>query len=391
MNIGLGKRRWPARLVVGLFATVSLGACDNQSAAPPQALQPNPPLVEDPAMASATAGVWLHGIDILKASLVEAQNLAEAIRDFLASPSEAKLNGARLAWHRSHDAYGEYALFIAMSKSNPGLFGSLAKYDFAVEAWPIQPGYLDYYGVYTHSGIVNDIAMPLTAEALRQQHGFTDSSDVSLGFHSLEYLLWGENGGRPASDYLPAHLDEDQQRVGVRPVDLPRNRRRVLLELVANLLVDDIAAFKQAMENPDQALHRGYLSLQPYSRLTLFQNAGHVLLSQHRDLLQAQLDSGPEGDDYEELQHSPFAGGAPGNLAHSLQTVEQVLLGPENGLGNWLRPEHQAKLERLAQLRADLLRWHHQPWPPTEEKGRAMVGTLTELADLFEPESVSSL
>lgn len=383
--------------IMGFLAVLMLTACDNKSAAPEPVPIPAPANTEDPDIGPTTLGIWLHGISILNATLGEAQGLAQAIETMLDSPNDANLEGARLAWHRSHDAYTEFELFTALSGSNPGLFGNLEEHDFAVEAWPIQPGYLDYYDVYTHSGIVNDLAMPLTAKALREQHGFTDPSDVSLGFHSLEYLLWGENSKRPASDYTDAALSADQQAAGVRPVDLPNNRRRVLLALIADLLIDDIESLTRAVENPSGLLRRNYVTLQPHSRLALLQNAGQVLLSHHSNLLQAQLENraaredGPAtvSDDPVELQHSPFAGGAPGNLAHSLHTAERILLGTENGLGNWLvvdQEQRTAKLEQMAQLRTELLGWHDRAWPPENDRGQAIVDALAELAEIFESE-----
>lgn len=377
---------------------LTLTGCQQKAASPPPA--PTPPVAADPAMAPTTVGIWLQGIGILNRSIEQAQGLAGAIQALLDDPGQESLDAAREAWHRSHNAYMEFELFSALSESNPGLFGSLPDYDFAIEAWPIQPGYLDYFDVYTHSGIVNDIAMPLTAEALRQQHGFTDSSDVSLGFHALEYLLWGEDGQRPASDYAEATLEAGQQNAGVRLVDLPGNRRRVLISLLAQLLADDISKLKQAVENPNGLLRRGYSALQPPARLALLQGAGHLLLSRHRDLLQAQLESllptsdgeGAEPLDHgDALQHNQFAGRSAEPLAHSLLTVEQVLFGTENGLGTWLWDNRTLRANmatELAGLRTELLNWQ-DPWPPQIEEGGAMVDELTELAELLEPEDYS--
>ncbi|MEX1032156.1 MAG: imelysin family protein [Cellvibrionaceae bacterium] len=380
-------------LVGVLFlAVLGLSACDNQGAdtAPPHTAAPATADAEDPVLAQTSAGVWLRGIAILEASLAEAQILADAVQALLDNPTEDNLNTARLAWRRSHDAYNEFDLFTALGDSNPGLFGTMMEYDFPVDAWPIQPGYLDYYDVYTHSGIVNDIAMPLTADTLRQQHGFTDTSDVSLGFHALEYLLWGENGERSVDDYSQATLDSAQQSADLRPVDLPNNRRRTLLTLLVNLLVDDIERFKQAVENPSGLLRGSYLSLQPASRLALMQGAGHTLLNRHRDQLQAQLgpSEGATPEQSEGLIHNPFAGGIPNALAHSLLTLEEVLLS-ENGFGEWAIDDEEQRTiaqEKLAQLRVQLLSWNDQAWPPEEEQAAAIIETLTELAELFAPE-----
>jgi putative iron-regulated protein len=378
-----------------LATSLALIGCERQESAPPPVVETLPLEIVDPAMDTQTQGAWLHGIGILNTSLQEARGLAEAIDRLLTDPGDANLAAARLAWQRSHDSYLEFEFFSALSGSNPGLFGVMLEYDFSIEAWPIQPGYLDYYDVYTHSGIVNDAAMPLTADALRQQHGFTDASDVSLGFHALEYLLWGEQGARPASDYTAAEPNASQSTAGVRPVDLPNNRRRSLLALLGNLLIDDLETFKQEVENPTGLLRRSYFTLQPPSRLSLLRSAGVVLLSHHRDLLLAQLD-GNSGDDQastdagESLSHTAFAGAAASSLAHSLATVDAILLNSETGVAKWLMDDPQRWQPTTAaftRLREKLLNWQSQPWPPTKEEGEQMVATLSQLAELMAEET----
>ena len=59
-------------------------------------------------------------------------------------------------------------------------FAALDDFRQLLDTHPIQPGYLDYFDVYTHSGIVNDIAVPITASAIRAQHGLTESLNVSV-------------------------------------------------------------------------------------------------------------------------------------------------------------------------------------------------------------------
>ncbi|MGQ9427173.1 imelysin family protein [Gilvimarinus sp. F26214L] len=379
-------------LAAALLITLGVSGCDNQSRSTPPLPEPEPLVLEDPELDRATIGIWLRGVGILDAGIGEARELVTAVEALLETPGEESLQKARSAWHRAHNAYLQYELFTALGGSNPGLFGPMGEYDFAVEAWPIQPGYLDAYDVYTHSGIVNDAAMPLTAEALRQQHGFTDASDVSLGFHALEYLLWGEDSERPAEDFAQAQPDTAQENAGVRPVDLPGNRRRTLTALLANLLVDDLSAFKEAVENPNGLLRRSYLALHSASRLELLQNAAYGLLNHHQNLLQAQLEGEGEAVGSDSLHHSPFAGGAARSFGHTLHGLEELLLKTgEDALGRWTLPEGEEQSqvqESLAQLRGELLAWEEQAWPPTGEQGAAMAARLSELADHFEPAEI---
>lgn len=379
---------WPFLVVA---ASLGLLACEQQ----PQEAVFLAPYEPEPGADTAmidqrTQDVWQHGIDLIEASLTSARQLGEAVEALLREPDDDKLQQAQKAWHRSHNAYLAAELFTALGIANPDLFGSFSEYDFAIEAWPIQPGYLDYFDVYTFSGIVNDTAMPLSAEALRQQHGLTDDADVSLGFHAMEYLLWGEKGQRSVDDYQPDRLTQEQAEAELREVDLPNNRRRVYLSLLANLLVDDLEVYRDAMEDPSGLLRRSYLALHPYSRVQLFEAAAHALLSHHRDLLQAQLESriASEGESIPlDLQHAPFAGEGAEQLQHSLATLRRIMLDEDEGLALWLSEagEESGDIEEhLNRLKAALSSLEGPQWPPPGAQVAELLSELGVLSERFD-------
>ncbi len=81
-----------------------------------------------------------------------------------------------------------------------------------IDAWPIEPSYIDYTQFNDSSGIINklDDYAEINETVLRtaQQNG--GERNVSLGFHAIEFLLWGEDtaaasdetaGSRPYTDY----------------------------------------------------------------------------------------------------------------------------------------------------------------------------------------------
>lgn len=112
------------------------------------------------------------------------------------------------------------------------------------------PGYIDSVVDYPHSGIVNDTGLVLNEQNLRHQHELTDSSEVSIGFDVIEFLLWGEHRfddslpTRPNSDFTKVLIWENSR------TDLPvsehsNNRRRRLLQLVLSILQEDVNALEQ--------------------------------------------------------------------------------------------------------------------------------------------------
>lgn len=324
----------------------------------------------DPDLEAATLAFWQHGGEILTRSQDRAGELRDAVARFLAAPDSDTRGATQLAWQRAHQSYQDFQLYLALADSNPGLFGELASLDYPIDAHPIQPGFLDYFDVYTQSGIVNDTALPLTADALRQQHGLTDAGDVALGFHALEYLLWGEQGQRPVTDFAEAtELSEEQQAAELRLVDLPTNRRRIFLQLVSDLLLDDLQILLDQWNNKDSALHQQYLALNPNSQLELARNAAILWLEQTLSALEPA-----DGN----IGHNPFAGGNVADLAHSLAVVENEFLAGEDSLATRvLTDEQRTQLaEPVAQLREQLRSWHDQPWPPASEERQQMIETL---------------
>lgn len=214
---------------------------------------------------------------------------------------------------------------ISFGSINPGLFQQIKAAISWIDNHPIQPGYLDYFDVYKHSGIVNDIAIPITAEAIRSQHGFSDNSDVSLGFHAMAYLLWGENGQRPASDFLtPETLTREQQLNGLKLVDLPNHRRATLLQLQAALLLDDLKALHYKFQHQASALNGAYLSLMPRSRIQLWQQSSLDVLNK---IMAQPFMRQPETGGTHSDNSAPMGSGHNQFAREELQAIQATLHG----------------------------------------------------------------
>ncbi len=291
----------------------------------------------EPEAVTAVNHVWQKAAAQIQACTDSHQQLRQQIVALLNQPSDQTLLGARQAWHQSHNHFLSLSVFFAIAESNPGLFGSLNNLHYALDGQPIQPGFIDYFDVYRQSGIVNDMAITLSAEALRQQHGITDLTDISIGFHAMEYLLWGEQGQRPLSDFeAQNNVNAEQAELGLRPVDLPNNRRRVYLQLIAELLIDDCANLIQYWNDQNQDLWRNYQQLQTGSRLQLWQAAVATTTEQLKQLIEHQAqeiqddseaDAAPSStaDDGMQAAHNQFARDQAGAIAATLSGLATLL------------------------------------------------------------------
>ena len=334
MDIARHALKWD-RLGPVLIILLTCGCDRDPSPTQAPTAEPVVDIPLNPGAAAATETTWQTGAQQIQMCADNNRVLRQAISDFLANPSEEGLQQSRSQWRQAHNHFIATSLFLSLAENNPGLFGSLAQYQYALDGHPIQPGFIDYFDVYQHSGIVNDIAITLSAESLRQQHGITDVSDVSIGFHAMEYLLWGETGTRPVDDFTAVNqVSAEQQQQGLRVVDLPNNRRRVYLQLLAEMLFDDCNRLYSAWTDPSANLAPQYQALQIPSRLSLWRAiVAAELHALHSELVSAEAAQDSESNQDSETEplsanHNLFAKQNAGVIAGRLSGLQAVLFGP---------------------------------------------------------------
>ena len=143
--------------------------------------------------------------------------LINLTRAFIENPDTDLQKELQEAWIKSHNAWQSAALLLEPE---------LSALD-NIDAWPMAPGYLDSLADYPGSGIVNDIALDISAETLRDQHQYTDDTEIALGFHVIEYYAFA----RELSSFLPSEVHAD--------------RRLALLSTASDLLLLDMLTFSR--------------------------------------------------------------------------------------------------------------------------------------------------
>jgi putative iron-regulated protein len=214
-------------------------------------------LFATPAFAAPdAAAVVAHYADLAEAiygdSHLAAEKLRTVVDTFLAHPTPETLADARAAWKAARVPY---------LQSEGFRFANTVVDDWEpkVNAWPLDEGLIDYvvpaYGthsdqnpLYTLDVVANGklrvgakmIDAPVIDVALLRelQEAEGVQTNVSTGYHAIEFLLWGQNlkglgggaGERPASDY-----DADACTHGNCA------RRAAYLKTAADLLAADLA------------------------------------------------------------------------------------------------------------------------------------------------------
>ena len=181
------------------------------------------------------------------------------------------------AWYQAHPRWLEAALLELDTSSEQ------------IDAWPITPGFLDSLDDYPQTGIINDDSLDIASEVLRHQHQITDSTEVSLGFHVLEYYAFA----RPETD--------------LQETDEASSRRRLFIRLVAEMLLLDVSEFAADLKEPQRPL------------LQMMQARSQAMMSEFNRI----------------GEHGQFSGSSLTNIAVQLKSIRTMMREPV-AFGNYL-------------------------------------------------------
>lgn len=122
----------------------------------------------------------------------QALTVQAAVDQLVATPSQLTLETARQAWLSARAVYGQTEVFrfyggpIDDPVSGPEAF---------INAWPLDEAYIDYVVDNPNAGVINQPETYPTLDvdlvlALNERGGETN---ISAGWHALEFLLWGQD------------------------------------------------------------------------------------------------------------------------------------------------------------------------------------------------------
>lgn len=163
-------------------------------------------------------------------SIAAATQMQGLIDAFVAAPTEESLATAKTAWLVARDHYGPTEAFRLydgpIDNPDDGPEGQ-------INAWPMDEAYVDYVEGDLTAGIINDPAgfPEITLDVLVAANEEGGESNISTGWHAIEFLLWGQDmsadgpGNRPVTDYT---------------TDANAGRRAQYLQLLTSLLIDDL-------------------------------------------------------------------------------------------------------------------------------------------------------
>lgn len=206
------------------------------------------------AVAATYADVVFAAYD---ANVTAATTLHDAIDAFVEAPSDAGLQAAKDAWLAARDVYGPTEVFRfydgPIDDPDDGPEGQ-------INAWPMDEAYVDYTEDDAAAGLIADVeTLPeITEETITAVNEEGGETNISTGWHAIEFLLWGQDlsedgpGARPLTDYTD---------------DPNAERRSQYLSALAHLLIADLEGVRDQWA-PDGGAYREELLADPDQAVT---------------------------------------------------------------------------------------------------------------------------
>src|SRR6218665_3720304 len=232
-----------------LLSVILLGACKDKPAAGP----------------SLESQVATNYSTILEAGYQDSYKAAVAmqtkIEQFLANPTEQGLEDAKKAWLAAREPYMQTEIGRFYDGPIDGEKG-----DGILNSWPLDEGYIDYLSGASHgysssekdftTGIVN---MPAKFPTINQDilvsnnqpdggrrlNANGDDIQVSVGYHAIEFLLWGQDN-TPAGSKIPGQRSYKDYLTTTDATAPYGDRRALYLKTVTQLAIDNLKELADA-------------------------------------------------------------------------------------------------------------------------------------------------
>ncbi|MEP2278737.1 imelysin family protein [Maribacter sp.] len=172
-----------------------------------------------------------------QAALVDAEAMNVAIQIFVTTPTEENFEAAKEAWLTSRESYGPSEAF--RFANGPIDTGDTQKIEEYLNSWPLDEAHIDYVEGDETAGIVNNAEdFPIISkEVLTGENGNGGEENVAIGYHAIEFLLWGQDLTAPSENLAGQRVYTDFVDGGTAA---NQDRRRAYLAVVADLLTDHL-------------------------------------------------------------------------------------------------------------------------------------------------------
>lgn len=249
--------------------------------------------------------------------------LESAINTFTSNPTDANFTEAKNKWKESRESYGTTEAFRFANGPIDDENGPEA----LMNAWPLDENYVDYVEGASNAGIINatTIYPIISKELLTDLNENGGEKNISVGYHAIEFLLWGQDltdpadnlpGQRPYTDYVENGTADNQL------------RRATYLNVCADLLTDHLMYMVNQWK-PGGEYRNVFLALPENEALkNMYLGITTLVLA---ELPIERMDVALGNADQED-EHSCFSDNTHRDIYLNLQGVINVYQGISNGV-----------------------------------------------------------
>jgi len=238
------------------------------------------------------------------------EELRRQIGLFTLAPSPESHAAAKQAWLAARAAYSPTEVYRFYQGPIDGEDGP----EGLLNAWPLDEAYIDFVEGNLNAGIINDsVRYPeITKELLLSLNEKDGETNISTGYHAIEFLLWGQDfssegpGNRDYRDFIPAFRAN-------------ADRRAAYLNAAADLLVDHLS-FLQAAWAPGADNYRATFTNDDSLKsifLGAYRLAGEEL---SHERMYVAYDTGAQED-----EHSCFSDNTHNDIRDNFLGIKKVL------------------------------------------------------------------
>ncbi|MBY0384005.1 iron-regulated protein [bacterium] len=313
---------------------------------------------------------------------LEAQKLNSLVQEFIANPSQEKMELAKKQWVEARKIYSQtevYRFYDSPIDDADGPEGML-------NAWPIDEAYIDSVKGKKDSGIINNLKdyPVIDKNLLMSLNEKSGEKNISTGWHAIEFLLWGQdfNANGPGQRSFQDYVDG---------IGLNADRRRTYLATISSLIVEQLQSV--AVEwTPGKTNNYFSFFIQDNQSLGKIVESIHFFAGE--ELSVERMYVAYDTQDQED-EHSCFSDTTHNDLFNNFKGLKGVILDSYNGVNlvSLIGEKESALADKItAQTQALDIYFNQFPAPfdqaifveSSRQKIKLIIDSLQTLADDIE-------
>ncbi|MBH53724.1 MAG: iron-regulated protein [Opitutaceae bacterium] len=246
-------------------------------------------------------------------SVKETVRFNMAVYQFRKNPGEDTFEEMKRSWIEARKIYGRSEAY----RFSDGPIDQM-ELEILINAWPVDESYIDYTVDDPSSGIINNPTdyPEITSRLLRQLNQKDGETNISTGWHAVEFLLWGQD----------LYADGPGQRKWTDFTEAPNADRRMKYLVVATeLLRSHLVAVADAWSLSNYDNHTGDFFMKRST--TLMKSVMRGVSSMAGRELAAERMSVALRSKSQEDEHSCFSDTTHFDLVANMEGLEVVLFG----------------------------------------------------------------